>query len=356
MKDDIEKIIYYGTLAPSGDNSQPWRFEVKGDEISIFDLPEKDRSIYNFNGIAAYISHGALIENIVIASKNLGYQTQVSLLPILNSKNLVAQIKLSRLEKPEEENLFTYIEKRQTNRKNFETRNLTEEEKDVLKSSVQETGFGEIRLNRNREELEELANLLALNERLVFEVKQMHHFFFKHLNWTKKEDTEKNEGMYIKTLELNRVQEIMFRVFKYWPILNLFNKIGLSKMIEKENAKIHAASGSIGIILVQRTGKMEDFIKIGQLLERVWLKATKLNLGFQLITGLSFLEERFNNHNFDYLNTQQKNSVIKTNGKIYQIFGIDNNNFFLPFRIGYSEPPQAGCSRNKPEIKFIESD
>jgi len=47
MKEVIKKIIEAGIMAPSGENCQPWRFEVRGNKISIFNIPERDTSLYN---------------------------------------------------------------------------------------------------------------------------------------------------------------------------------------------------------------------------------------------------------------------------------------------------------------------
>lgn len=64
----IQKILEAGAQAPSGSNSQPWRFEVAGGTISIIMLPEKDHPILNFRNRGTLLAHRALIENIVIAA------------------------------------------------------------------------------------------------------------------------------------------------------------------------------------------------------------------------------------------------------------------------------------------------
>ncbi|MCF7898425.1 MAG: nitroreductase, partial [Candidatus Pacebacteria bacterium] len=79
MINDIEKIINDGVLAPSGENCQPWKFELNGNRLSIFNIPEADMSLYNLKQRGSYIAHGALIENIIISSGAYGYTTPVSL-------------------------------------------------------------------------------------------------------------------------------------------------------------------------------------------------------------------------------------------------------------------------------------
>lgn len=65
--EDIKKILEAAVQAPSGDNSQPWRFEIRDrdGEIRIFNIPERDKSLYNYGQMASCVAHGALIENNV---------------------------------------------------------------------------------------------------------------------------------------------------------------------------------------------------------------------------------------------------------------------------------------------------
>ncbi len=59
-KEDIKKILEMAVYAPSGENCQPWRFEVRDSKIDIFNLPERDQSLYNHGQMASYFAHGVL--------------------------------------------------------------------------------------------------------------------------------------------------------------------------------------------------------------------------------------------------------------------------------------------------------
>ncbi|MDP3028969.1 MAG: nitroreductase family protein, partial [Deltaproteobacteria bacterium] len=66
-KDIIFKIVEAGTWAPSGDNCQPWRFTWNGQKLLLFNVLERDTSIYNSRQRASLIAHGAVLENMDIA-------------------------------------------------------------------------------------------------------------------------------------------------------------------------------------------------------------------------------------------------------------------------------------------------
>src|SRR3989338_7157800 len=88
----LREIIRLGVYAPSGDNSQPWRFYIRGNSIDIFNLPEKDNPYYNFRQNGSLVAHGGLIENIIIASSSMGVGPDINLFPDKDKKDLVATL------------------------------------------------------------------------------------------------------------------------------------------------------------------------------------------------------------------------------------------------------------------------
>ncbi|WP_223068685.1 nitroreductase family protein [Paenibacillus caui] len=96
VSEDLKKIIYYGSLAPSSHNAQMWKVGIRTDsEIAI--LVDRDRLLPEVDpGMReAFLSIGAFIENIVQAADALGYDTKVTLMPG-NTGNEVAGIVFSR--------------------------------------------------------------------------------------------------------------------------------------------------------------------------------------------------------------------------------------------------------------------
>src|SRR3989344_1888875 len=124
MKEDIQKILEAAVNAPSGSNSQPWRFEVSGSEIKVIALPEKDHPILNYRNRGTLIAHGALIENISITSSVLGYKANVNLFPDTSNPKLIARIGLEQ-NSPSSNPLYKCIPLRSTNRKPYKRTPIT---------------------------------------------------------------------------------------------------------------------------------------------------------------------------------------------------------------------------------------
>ena len=115
----IQKILEYGCMAPSGDNSQPWRFKIDKRTVHIFNEPSSDESLYNFRQQASYVAHGALAENILIAAPPLGYSAQLAFFPEATNANYVARVTFEPAVSRGDP-LFDAIPKRTTNRKLYD--------------------------------------------------------------------------------------------------------------------------------------------------------------------------------------------------------------------------------------------
>ncbi len=99
MKDIISNILSKAVYAPSGENSQPWRFEVIDNKIFLYNIPDRDNPVYNYNQRGSYFAHGALLENIDILAEDNGLKAETQLFPDQNVANLVATITLVSGEK-----------------------------------------------------------------------------------------------------------------------------------------------------------------------------------------------------------------------------------------------------------------
>ena len=69
----IARILDLARWAPSGDNTQPWRFEII-DEMHFLIHAEdtRDWCVYDLDGRASQIAVGALLETIAIAASGEG--------------------------------------------------------------------------------------------------------------------------------------------------------------------------------------------------------------------------------------------------------------------------------------------
>src|SRR3989338_1957936 len=194
-KEDIKKILLAGVQAPSGDNSQPWIFEIGDNRIDIFNLPKKDNPILNFKQRGSYLAHGALIENIVIGSSKYGYDPKITLFPKSGLPGHVASNDLSLVVK-----------------------GMKLEEYMTLKF-VEESG-SKLAVGR----------AVASIEQVILENKKLHALLFHDVVWTEKEEKRIKEGLYIGTMEFSLPQKAAFYLASHWSLMRLFKVLGLPKL------------------------------------------------------------------------------------------------------------------------------
>ena len=118
-------LLRYAILAPSGHNSQPWKFSVGKDEIHILTDETRWLQIGDPDQVNMHIAIGCALENLLIAAEHFGYGHQVTYFPRTDQQDWVATVKFLPHGKPSpfrDPALFHAISERHTNRKAYEER------------------------------------------------------------------------------------------------------------------------------------------------------------------------------------------------------------------------------------------
>jgi hypothetical protein len=200
-KEDIIKITNAGILAPSGDNCQPWQIYFDGERLYLKNLEYKDTSLYNVKNIASYVAFGAMIENMAISTKSLGYEMTIKLFPEGENSSVVAILSFVKGQTIHDP-LLPFINKRCVNRKKYKPKPLEPHARESLIKAITEFKGAEFYIVEDDEKKKKLAKILSFNDRILFENKNLHDFLFKHLRWSRKEVESSNDGMSIESLEL----------------------------------------------------------------------------------------------------------------------------------------------------------
>lgn len=353
IKDTIKNILERAVNAPSGNNSQPWRFVVKENKIYIHNISDSDITPYNFDQKGSYIAHGALVENISIIAPKYGYLTNVEIFPDRSDANIIAIVTLDKIE-PKKDSLFDFIISRATNRRIYQKISLKSEHKEeILKTQQEVDRGGKIKLVEDIKEIEKVAWALGLHERLIFENKMIHGIVFSSILWSEKENAEKRKGLYIKTKfpDMPSFMLPAMKMFGNWLFVNIANNIGLSKKIQKQSAESCISSSALCAILVDSETN-EDYLNGGRLLQRIWLTITKLGLSLQPMTGIPYLARRILAGDSSGFSPEQIRLIKQANEEINGVFNENGKTVLMIFRIGYDPKPPVKTLKLPPEIVF----
>ncbi len=347
MNQKIHDILEAGTMAPSGDNCQPWKFIVEDNRVEIRLLPERDTSLYSWGQRASYLAHGALLENIFIAAQQKGYQVLLDEFPQPNDVALTAVVSFDEhAVLTKEHELFPSIYTRCTNRKPYKETHLTVEQDQLFMRTNEEVKGARVALLTNEQFFDELASAGGLNERILFENKELHRFFFEHINWTRAEDENRRMGFRPETLEIPTPVLPMFKLARRWGFTRLLRLLNFPKVLAKQNAKIYRQAAAFGAIIMPAT-KKEDYLAAGHALQRTWLKGTAMGLSLQPLTGIFFLNLHLLNGNGEKssLSMEHEQLIADMYQKTHQIFSTENECIALMFRVGTGGTPTARTVR-----------
>lgn len=113
-------LIRAAIQAPSGHNSQPWKFCIDSSSIEIMPDFTKALQVVDANHRELYISLGCAVENLCLAAKEKGYYPR----PTITQKDDTTysiRVELTE-EQVQKDPLFQAIDTRQTNRSEYNSR------------------------------------------------------------------------------------------------------------------------------------------------------------------------------------------------------------------------------------------
>lgn len=132
FSNQIEKIIYYASLAGNSHNTQPWYVYVENDSLLFIKADfSRKLQIVDPDARGLFISLGAFIENLKLAAGSLGYKAEVKITAKHKNDSNVATIYLSESQKNGYN--LSQIENRRTLRTPFQN---TEISKDHLNKLI----------------------------------------------------------------------------------------------------------------------------------------------------------------------------------------------------------------------------
>lgn len=344
----ITKILTAAAAAPSGDNSQPWRFVVRSKSIEFHYIPERDHPILNYEESGTLIALGAAIQNAELEAQAQGYAPQTT---FRESGSCVAVMELRENGHLGEssEALQKAIFTRHSNRKAYKKMKLSPE----IASAFRTLGSAELKLSlvESPEAMRVISRALTTMEETALGNKNLHKFFFDDILWSAEENKAGKQGLYIKTLELPPPAQAMFRLLKHWGFAKFLAKIGFPRIIAETNAKQNASASAFGVITAVRSDRA-TYLEIGKLMERLWLLATAEGLSLQIVTGITFLARSLRVPEVARLFTPAEQERIRAAHAIIKKNVDESREPVLIFRVGMSAGPSEVSYRRAPEIIF----
>lgn len=351
-KEKVTKILTAAATAPSGDNSQPWRFVVHESSIEFHYLPERDNPILNYGKGGTLIALGAALQNAELEARAQGYTPKTA---FNESGSCVAVMELKAGGQLDEvtELLQKSIFKRHTNRKPYKKIPLPQQMRSaILDTFTSENKELKISLIESRGSMLEVSRALTTMEETALGNRAMHKLFFSSIFWSETKNRAGEQGLYIKTLELPPPVQALFRLLKHWYFAKFLASVGFPRFVARTNAQQNASASAFCVIAAPQPSRV-TYLEAGKMLEHVWLLATAQGLSLQIVTGLIFLARSIHNPDTELLFSDKEQEHVRAAYATIKKNIDEGYEPIIAFRIGTSSDPTEVTCRRTPEIIFV---
>lgn len=277
----VADIVELARWAPSGDNTQPWRFELVDDRhfiVHAFDT--RDHCVYDLDGHPSQIALGALLETLAIAASAHGLVAVFSRSadsPGTHPKYLVELVPDKQLSP---DPLLPFVKQRSVQRRPLRTTPLTASQKQALQGAVGDAYA--VRWFEGGAQRWRLARLMFANAKLRLTMPEAYTVHRDIIEWQARfsEDRVPDQALGLDAMTL----KLMRWVMASWQRVRFFNTWlagHLTPRIELDLLPGLFCAAHFAIQTYKAPETLEDYVAAGRAVQRFWLTATSLGLQLQ---------------------------------------------------------------------------
>jgi len=276
----IEQVLDKARWAPSGDNTQPWRFQVLSTtEAFIHTFDTRRHCVYDLTGAPSQIGVGALLETARLAATGLRMQAEIERLPTPSEEKLQFSLKLVEDRSLVPSPLIPFIESRCTNRRPYSRRPLTAAEKATLEASV---GNSYSLLWLEGHKRWEMAKLMFKSAKIRLTIKEAYDVHASVIEWSARVSETKIPD---QAVGLDPVGLALMRwAMKSWGrtrFLSTYLGGTLLPRLQLELLPALGCAAHVAIIADCPPKSVDDWVSAGAAVQRLWLSAARLGLQHQ---------------------------------------------------------------------------
>ncbi len=280
----IERIIDAALWTPSGDNRQPWRFDIKDDHrftVHAGRYATSTPSLFEIrDGLPNVLTAGMMLENIRIAAS---WERMATAYQFQETDNILhIDVNLTPSDSVHKDPLFPYISIRSVNRKKYKTTPLTLSQKEELERSVGNALSVSWHLG-----FREKLKCAWLNAR-ASDIRLREHKSYAEiqdiLDWDNRFSSDR---IPVGTLPLSPVTLRMMRwALKSWKRIDFLNTYLAGTLMPRLEMDIvpglcAAAHFTLASKKPLNKNDTDALLTMGGAIQRFWLTITKLGLALQ---------------------------------------------------------------------------
>jgi len=277
----ILDILDQARWAPSGDNEQPWRFEIAGtDHVVVHGHDTRDHCVYDLDGHASQIAHGALIETAAIAASEHGLRLSFMRRPASPEARPVFDLKFTPDPSLQRDPLVDVITKRSVQRKPLSTRALTADEKRAIENALPD-GYS-IRWLEGAAQRRRCAMLMFRSAHIRLTTPEAYEVHRHIIDWGRQFSTTKVPD---QALGVGKPVLTMMRfVLQDWRRVAFSNRFLAGTWMPRLQMDLWTGlrCGAHYVLLSDKPAQtIDDYVAAGAAVQRAWLAMTSVGLQMQ---------------------------------------------------------------------------
>ncbi len=277
----IKNILDSARWAPSGDNTQPWRFEIIDSQHAVvhgFDT--REHCVYDLDGHPSQIAIGALLETAAIAASRHGLRLAAKRRHESAEHHPLFDLKFIFDPAVLPDPLFDSIECRSVQRRPLQMRALTVVEQRSLEDSV--GASYSVTWLSSLSARARTAKMLFHSAKLRLTMPEAYRVHKEIIEWNAQFSTERVPDQALGTDPLTT--RFMRFVMQSWERVEFFNRFFAgtwAPRIQLDFLPGVACSAHFLLLAKSPARTIDDYVAAGRAVQRFWLTATHLGLQLQ---------------------------------------------------------------------------
>lgn len=277
----IHQILDLARWAPSGDNTQPWRFEIENDRhLVVHGFDTRDTVVYDLQGRASQLSLGGLLETIEIVASAEGLECEAKRREDAPEPHPTFDVYFKDVPATRPDPLARFVRARCTQRRNLSKRPLSDRERSALEDSVA-PNYRVLWLEGKKIK-RQVARLLFHNAYIRLTTPEAYTVHRDIIEWDAQFSRDRLPD---QSIGLDPIGVKMMRwAMKSWQRVSFMNTYLGGTLLPRLQLDVlpalHCAAHFV-IVADRPLRGIDDYLAGGRAMQRFWLTATKVGLQFQ---------------------------------------------------------------------------
>jgi hypothetical protein len=266
--DSFNHMISAAIKAPSGHNTQPWKFKLGNDYIDVMPDFTKSLSVVDGTNRELYISLGTAVENLCIAASHEGYIPKTEIMQN-EEKTFYVHVSFSKSNDADTSPLYDAIYKRQTNRSVYNKNIIGPDTITLLRQITPEQGTHFYMFPKGSATFNDLAKKVYKGNELQMNDPQFKKELLEWIRYNKSQARKKGNGLTSATMGAPNVPQLIGK-----PIVKAY----LNPKTQNKGDMKKIESSSHLVLITSTRHDPEAWISVGRTLERFILNTTNLGI------------------------------------------------------------------------------